>query len=657
MKLNGTLNAVMSGSDKLLHTTTATLNVNVNLPNSSTVESLGWMKAINGARDWEILVTGKYDEAGTGLTPNEIQTAIIAPSADTVIKFTTDGATGEEGWTGNGTFRNLSLTGDKGQTGTWSVSIKGNGALSDAFDWAAYWAANFTGIPLRYNSGALLTTPGICIFRSILKVGSTYFLYEEYEATGVWKIMYRTSSDGFTWSAASAYIFAAGGGGEFDELGQADPTVIYDGAGDWKMWFDAKNGAGEWPQLGYATSVDGMSWTKVGAVITKGGAGTWDSLTTHHPACIKYNGVYYLYYTGSDTTDLKHIGLATSVNGINWTKEPTNPILSRGTGAEWDSNYIRPSCPIKIFNKWYMWYWGHNSTTGVHGMGLATSSDLITWTKQGNVLLFDLANPVQASCSILVEGTNPIDKIIEQWYIGGDLKYNTITLPTTKTRIEVFAQDATTYGMTTIAATKVDHAANYIYFNRLTVSANSISTKINIYFHTTNKPVTGKVKLALYQNGSDTPTNLLGITEEKNWVDITGGVFTKFSFVTPVTLSAADYWIAIWSEQLYQKCKVAGGANNWGNKSLAYGAFPDPVSATTNQAFSGNSVYLSEEIDNVYQVALVGEPTKVYFNNVEGTEKMSQWVLSAEMEWYWEANILYVYSSELPDLRYQITYE
>jgi hypothetical protein len=537
---------------------------------------------------------------------------------------------------------------------------KARAKLGPLFSFSSYWTTHFSGIPLRYNSGAALSTPGTCIFRSILKVGSTYYLYEEYEDTGVWKIMTRTSSDGFNWSAQSAYVFAAGGVGTFDEKGQADSTVIYDGPGDWKMWFDAKRGDDIWDYLGYATSADGLTWANQGGVIPRGGVGTWDSQITHHPVCIKYNGVYYLYYTGGKTniTDLEDIGLATSLDGINWTKEATNPVITRGSAGEWDSAYVRPSCPIKIYNKWYMWYWGYKASTATHSMGLATSPDLIHWTKQGVVLSVDSTDPIQASCAILVEGSSPMDKIIQQWYIGGDLKFNSITLPLTKTRIEVFAQDPTTYGMTTISTTKVDHGANYIYFNRLTVGAPSISTKLNIYFHTTNKPVTGKVQLALYANGTNTPTTLVGITEEKNWSDITGGVFTKFAFTSPVTLAAADYWVAILSEQLYQKCKKAGGSNNWGNIAQVYGTFPSPITATTNQAYIENSVYLSEEIDNVYQVALVAEPTKVYFNNIEGTHKASQWVLSAEMDWFWEAGILYVYSGTmLPDIRYQISYE
>lgn len=128
-KLSGTLNAIISESDRLLHLTNAVLNVNVDLPDATTKESAGWWEHINGVRDWEITFDGKYDETGSGLTPDEILAAIIARSVDTTIKFTTDGATGAAGWTGEGTFRTFTLNGAQEQPASFSGTIKGNGPL------------------------------------------------------------------------------------------------------------------------------------------------------------------------------------------------------------------------------------------------------------------------------------------------------------------------------------------------------------------------------------------------------------------------------------------------------------------------------------------------------------------------------------------------
>lgn len=129
-KINGTLVAVLSGSDKVLHTTNAQLQVNVNLPNASTKESAGWAEHINGQRDWSISIDGVYDATGSGLTPDEILAAIIARSADTVIKFTTNDPTNTVGWTGNGTFQNINISGPMEESTKYTANIKGNGALA-----------------------------------------------------------------------------------------------------------------------------------------------------------------------------------------------------------------------------------------------------------------------------------------------------------------------------------------------------------------------------------------------------------------------------------------------------------------------------------------------------------------------------------------------
>ena len=129
-KINGTLIGILSGSDKVLYTTSATLNVKQNLVDTTNKESAGWAEHINGLRDWDISFDGKYDTAGEGMTPNEILTAIIARSADTVIKFVTNVETNTVGWTGNGTFDTVSITGPMEGDTTFSGHIKGNGALS-----------------------------------------------------------------------------------------------------------------------------------------------------------------------------------------------------------------------------------------------------------------------------------------------------------------------------------------------------------------------------------------------------------------------------------------------------------------------------------------------------------------------------------------------
>jgi len=86
-KINGTLYCVFDGSDRILHTDSASLNVDVDLPETTNKESGGWEKhEIDGKRSWTIDFAGLYDETGTGITPDEIIGKIIARTLD--VPFT-----------------------------------------------------------------------------------------------------------------------------------------------------------------------------------------------------------------------------------------------------------------------------------------------------------------------------------------------------------------------------------------------------------------------------------------------------------------------------------------------------------------------------------------------------------------------------------------
>ena len=53
---------------------------------------------------------------------------------------------------------------------------------------------------------------------------------------------------------------------------------------------------------------------------------SWDAYV-HQFDIVELNGTYYMYYSGSNTTSTNstwHIGLATSADGLNWTRYASN---------------------------------------------------------------------------------------------------------------------------------------------------------------------------------------------------------------------------------------------------------------------------------------------------------------------------------------------
>jgi hypothetical protein len=91
-------------------------------------------------------------------------------------------------------------------------------------------------------------------------------------------------------------------------------------------------------RVGYATSSDGISWTKYGSnpVLNLGASGQWDDGTIEGATVLVLNDAteFHMWYIARDTlvggTDA--IGYARSNDGITWTKATNNPVLGDATG-------------------------------------------------------------------------------------------------------------------------------------------------------------------------------------------------------------------------------------------------------------------------------------------------------------------------------------
>ena len=98
------------------------------------------------------------------------------------------------------------------------------------------------------------------------------------------------------------------------------------------------------------------------------------------------DGIYHLFYQGhADGSPLLRfydIGHATSEDGINWVKDPANPVLTRGSAGEWDEDSVAVAAVIHDGTEFRMWYGGSRGEGD--SVGYATSSDGTTWTKHAD---------------------------------------------------------------------------------------------------------------------------------------------------------------------------------------------------------------------------------------------------------------------------------
>ncbi len=198
-------------------------------------------------------------------------------------------------------------------------------------------------------------------------------------------IYHARSTDGATW-----LIDSTGPVMYPDTLGSYDsdlrgPCVIRDNTG-YKMYFLAMGVGGS--TFGVATSADGISWTKYAGnpIFSKGASGSWESLGVGYPDVVLVGTTYYMWYTGGDG-NVNAIGLATSTDGFTWTRNASNPVV-QGSGAGWDIFGVGQPVVVLANGTYYMLLLQATQACCSSNIGLATLSDGTHWTKYLNNPVF-----------------------------------------------------------------------------------------------------------------------------------------------------------------------------------------------------------------------------------------------------------------------------
>ncbi len=138
------------------------------------------------------------------------------------------------------------------------------------------------------------------------------------------------------------------------------PHVLFDEETDsYRMWYAA--GCNHEPDaIGYASSKDGICWTKYtqNPVLEGDKAILWEQHKVVAPCVVKEDGWFYLFYVGHLHEERAQVGLARSRNGItDWEKHPQNPLVAPTQGA-WDSVAVYKPFVMKVKGRWMMWYNG-----------------------------------------------------------------------------------------------------------------------------------------------------------------------------------------------------------------------------------------------------------------------------------------------------------
>lgn len=203
------------------------------------------------------------------------------------------------------------------------------------------------------------------------------------------RTQYLTSPDGITWTEYGTNpVFDVGpGGSDWDRGGIETVHVLRDGAA-YMMWYGGYEVREDPPvtlKIGLATSFDGIAWTReaTNPVIDKGTPGEWDDSWVESPSVVKVGSTYYMLYSGIKDPYQFAIGLATSLDGITWTKHAGNPVFQAEPANDWENAMVYAPSLFHDGSQFVMFYVGVNATTFPDAMriGMALSPDCVSWTR------------------------------------------------------------------------------------------------------------------------------------------------------------------------------------------------------------------------------------------------------------------------------------
>lgn len=246
-----------------------------------------------------------------------------------------------------------------GETSAGEGESVGYATSSDGIDWVTH-----SNNPVMTH-GSTWDINGIETI-TVIKDGSTYKMwYEGEDILGDNTIGYATSSDGISWEPYSGNpVFSVA----WDNEGTKEPWVIKDGS-LYKMWYTSQSES-DIGCIGLATSSDGIIWQRQGVDPVMSPSLSWENgAGLGNPRVTKNQSIYTMAYCAHDEFENKRIGLATSSDGITWTKND-DPILEAGTGNDWDSLGIGPDAIIEDDSTFKLWFIGADNH-GTKKVGLA----------------------------------------------------------------------------------------------------------------------------------------------------------------------------------------------------------------------------------------------------------------------------------------------
>jgi predicted GH43/DUF377 family glycosyl hydrolase len=204
----------------------------------------------------------------------------------------------------------------------------------------------------------------------VIKYGNRYQMWYTGQARGHSWIGYAASQDGKTWQRRSDKPVLSAEK-SWEKVAVMCPHVLYDEKLKlYRMWYSGGEQY-EPNAIGYATSKDGLKWTKLenNPIFQPVPENAWEKERVTACQVMRQGDWYLMFYIGFRDRDHAQIGVARSRDGIgDWQRHPDNPIIRPGKD-KWDHDAVYKPYALFDGRRWLLWYNGRKG--GVEQIGLA----------------------------------------------------------------------------------------------------------------------------------------------------------------------------------------------------------------------------------------------------------------------------------------------
>jgi predicted GH43/DUF377 family glycosyl hydrolase len=213
---------------------------------------------------------------------------------------------------------------------------------------------------------------GTCFDISVLKEGRGYRMWFSWRPRASVAVV--ESKDGFHWSDPVIVLSPNQASGWEDDINR---PVVLEHDGMYQMWYTGQSKGHS--AIGYATSSDGVAWKRMSVKPVLAPEQPWEKVAVMCPDVVWDDAarLYRMWYSGGEQYEPDAIGYATSPDGIIWTKHPDNPVFKADPKIPWEQ-YKVTACQVVPDQGWYlMFYIGFRDIDHAQ-IGVARSKDGIT---------------------------------------------------------------------------------------------------------------------------------------------------------------------------------------------------------------------------------------------------------------------------------------